>query len=222
MGTKREMIAAELRRQICNGELSRGTRMNQDKLAERFSTSITPVREALGMLQAEGVLVSEPHRGVRVATADLEQVKTVYLLRQLLEPYAMQRAMWRASPRDLHAATVLFQEMTALEEAGDPIGYNKANWKFHFAFYERCDDDGLRAEIALLWQRYPWDLLQVVEQRSTTSQQEHGRMLEAAGVGDIEAVAVATREHLRTSYLALAEYLEPDHEHSDPFPPAGY
>lgn len=84
---------------IAEGELARGSRIRQDVIAARFKTSITPVREALRLLEAEGMLVSEPHRGVRVADADYERVKTVYLLRRLVEPYAMRRAARRLSPR---------------------------------------------------------------------------------------------------------------------------
>ncbi len=218
MATKRDLIAAELRRQISSGEIPRGSRMNQDELASRFSTSITPVREALSILQAEGVLTSEPNRGVRVATADLDQVRTVYLLRQLLEPYAMQRAVWHASPRDLHAAAELHRLMKTLEDAGDRAGYTEANREFHFAFYDRCDDAGLRTEIESLWLRYPWDLLNVIERRSPISHEEHGRILDAARSGDLDEVAAATREHLRTGYLDLADHLQPGVDHHDPFP----
>lgn len=217
MVTKRDLIAEELRRQIGNGELARGARVSQSQLATRFSTSITPVREALGLLEAEGVLHTEPHHGIRVATADLVQVKSVYLMRQLLEPYAMQRAVWHTSRRDLQLAASFFEQMEESEGAGDKSAFNEANKKFHFAFYDRCGDDGLRSEIAHLWQRYPWDLLQVIEKRASDSQAEHRKILDAARVGDLLAVAEATREHLKHSYLALASRLSGEVE-EDPFP----
>ncbi len=83
-GTKAERIADSLRETIATGGLEDGTRLYQDQLAEEFKTSITPVREALKMLQAEGLLVAEPHRGVRVAFPDLDQIASIYVMRRLV------------------------------------------------------------------------------------------------------------------------------------------
>jgi DNA-binding GntR family transcriptional regulator len=102
--TKRDQIFEELRRMILSGELPRGARLPQDDLARRFGASITPVREALRLLEADGIVVAEPHRGVRVAGVDLEQVKATYVLRRLSESYAMRRAMLRVSRRDMATA----------------------------------------------------------------------------------------------------------------------
>lgn len=217
MTTKRDSIVAELRRRIDAGEIPRGAHIPQGALATEFATSITPVREALGVLQAEGVLISEPRRGVRVATADLAQVRTVYLLRQLLEPYAMQRAVWRMSPRDLHEVEEYCDRMDASERDSDPSAFSDLNKSFHFAFFDRCGDDGLRDEIAGLWLRYPWDILRVLGHRRAEAQVEHREILEGARAGDVERVAAATREHTKNSYLALAEHLSGE-RHEDPFP----
>ncbi|GAB3279653.1 GntR family transcriptional regulator [Sinomonas notoginsengisoli] len=217
MTTKRDSIAAELRRRINAGELPRGAHIAQSALAAEFATSITPVREALGVLQAEGVLTSEPRRGVRVATADLAQVRTVYLLRQLLEPYAMQRAIWGMSPRDLHEVEEYCARMEASERANDPIAFSDLNRRFHFAFFERCGDEGLRDEIAALWHRYPWDILRVLGYRRAEAEVEHREIVAAARAGDLERVAEATRQHTANSYLALAEHLSGERG-DDPFP----
>ena len=109
--TKKDLIADELKLLIGSGELPRGTRIQQDELAARFDTSITPVREAMRQLEAQGLLVSEPHRGVRVAEANLDEVKGVYVARRLLEPYAAQRASLRVSRRDLDRADELIEAM---------------------------------------------------------------------------------------------------------------
>ena len=84
--TKRDQIVDELRRRILSGELARGERMPQDELARQFGASITPVREAMRQLEAEGLLVSEPHRGVRVAGVDVDEVTATYVVRRLDSP----------------------------------------------------------------------------------------------------------------------------------------
>lgn len=111
--TKRDRIVAEIRRLIAEGELPRGQRLQQEELAVRFQTSITPVREALRQLEAEGLLMAQPNRGVRVADADFERVKFTYIQRRLIEPYAMRRAARHVSPRDLDQAGALVEAMQA-------------------------------------------------------------------------------------------------------------
>ncbi|WP_079124786.1 GntR family transcriptional regulator [Streptomyces lushanensis] len=205
--TKRDRIATELRRMISAGELPRGSRIQQDVLAAMFDTSITPVREALRLLEAEGVLVGEPHKGVRVADADYEQVKTVYLLRRLVEPYAMQRAARRLSPRDIDLAERLVAEMEEAAAEGDRARLNATNRQFHFLFYANCGNEGLTEEIDQLWQKFPWDVLQVLHDRAEETSNEHRAMLAAARLGDGDALARATEWHLARSFLALARHL---------------
>jgi DNA-binding GntR family transcriptional regulator len=205
--TKRDRIVLELRRMIQAGELPRGSRVQQDPLAEQFKTSITPVREALRLLEAEGLLVSEPHRGVRVADADYDQIKSVYLQRMLLETYAMKRSVRRLSPRDLDVAQTLIDNMQPNLPGDDEHPIPTLNRRFHFLFYERSGNAGLTAQIELLWQQWPWDLLEVIDKRASSSSGEHQAIVDAARAVNVDAVAVAAQKHLSASFMDLAVYL---------------
>jgi DNA-binding GntR family transcriptional regulator len=201
---------------ITDGEFPRGSRIQQDVLAAMFKTSITPVREALRLLEAEGVIIGEPHRGVRVANANYDQLKTVYLLRRLLEPYAMRRAARRLSPRDVDRAERLVMAMEEATAAGDRAALTATNHEFHFLYYAKCGNDGLAAEIEALWQKFPWDVLQVIDTRAKESSDEHRAMLAATRSGDGETLANATERHLAQSFAALAKHLT-GKEISDPY-----
>src|SRR6476659_5353661 len=131
------MIVEQLRILIETGEIARGSRIQQNDLAARFATSITPVREALKQLEAEGLLTGEPHRGVRVVSADPEEVKATYIVRRLVEPYAFCRAARRVSRRELEQAEALIETM-ATSAPGDRVQVGVTNRAFHFLFYERC------------------------------------------------------------------------------------
>ncbi|MFI6369053.1 GntR family transcriptional regulator [Nocardia sp. NPDC050630] len=205
--TKRDMIAAEIKRLINTGELPRGQRLQQEELAVRFETSITPVREALRQLATEGILVAQPNRGVRVADADLDQVKLVYLQRRLIEPYAMQRATRRFSPLDLDLAEGLVNDMERAVGDSDRVRLNELNYEFHFLFYERTGIAGISEYIEMLWSQYPWDVLQVLPERMNETNAEHRAQLTAVRAGDIEAVREVTEKHLSNSFLRLAEHL---------------
>jgi DNA-binding GntR family transcriptional regulator len=218
-GTKRDLIVRELRSLIVGGELERGSRMQQDDLARRFDSSITPVREALRLLEAEGLVVSEPHRGVRVASVDLETIKGKYVSRRLLESYAMQRATRRLSRRDLDIAHELMQAATPAADGGtgdDAAASREANTRFHFFFYDRCAMPGLAAEISGLWDTFPWDLLLGSEGRGRDSAAEHQAIYDAVVAGDLDAVARATEVHIANGYAALHQHLT-GQAGSDPF-----
>jgi DNA-binding GntR family transcriptional regulator len=219
-GTKRDVIVQELRSLIIGGDLERGSRMQQDELARRFDSSITPVREALRLLEAEGLVVSEPHRGVRVASVDLERIKAKYVTRRLLESYAMQRATRRMSRRDLDLARELMDAAAAEahhpETPGDRGALRTANTAFHFFFYDRCAMPGLAAEIAALWDTFPWDLLLGEEGRGRASAAEHQAIYDAVIAGDLEAVAQTTEVHIANGYAALHRHLTGE-DGPDPF-----
>lgn len=200
---KRDQIVDELRRQILSGDLARGARMPQDELARRFGASITPVREALRLLEAQGLVVSEPHRGVRVAGVDLEQVTATYVVRRLTETYAMRRATSRISRRDLAQARELLQG----DVGDDPQSTRDRNREFHFLFYERCGMVALTERIAGMWQAFPWDLMLASRERAEASHREHLAILAAVEEGDPDAVAAATELHLRNGFSAILEKL---------------
>src|SRR5262245_9077955 len=91
--TKKDKVVESIREAVLSGELQPGERLEQDKLAERFSVSPTPVREALRQLEAEGIVDYNPHRGVRVAEVSLSDVREIYLIRGTLEALATRLAV---------------------------------------------------------------------------------------------------------------------------------
>src|SRR5438876_12426443 len=97
--TKTEAAYLALREGIEGGSLQPGARLRIDALKEELGMSATPVREALRMLQADGLVTHEPHRGMGVAQFSIEDTREVYRLRALLEPLATELAVGRADER---------------------------------------------------------------------------------------------------------------------------
>ena len=212
---KRDRIVDELRRRILAGALPRGARLPQDELARDFGASSTPVREALRLLEAEGLVVAEPHRGVRVAGVDLAQVTATYVVRRLVESYAMRRATLRLSRRDLARARELL-ERAAVDPAVDPGAARDRNRAFHFLLYDRCGMPELVERIAAMWQAFPWDLMLDSDDRAAASHREHLDLLAALETGDPDAVAAATERHLSNGFAAIRRQLTGG-EGPDPF-----
>ena len=85
-------ISKVLADRIISGAIEPGARLRQDHIAEEFQTSHVPVREAFRRLEAQGLAVGEPRRGVRVASFDLGEVKEVAEMRAALEVLALRQA----------------------------------------------------------------------------------------------------------------------------------
>lgn len=203
--TKSDAIAQEIRRRVLSGRYPRGTRLRQDELAADFGVSITPVREALRVLESERLLVAEPHRGVRVAELiDVDAIRAGYVVRRLAETFAVGRAASRLSRHDLGVLGRLLEDA---ESGGDSAEPQAANHAFHFYFYERCGVPGLAERIDQLWATFPWDVMLADERRAVASQAEHRAILAAARSGDPDRLVAAFEHHLAAGMAALAAAL---------------
>src|SRR3990172_1508032 len=100
--TKEEYVAEVLREGILAGRFPRGARFKQAEIAQMLNISITPVREAFRILEAEGYVLSITHRGVVVAPFDASATNEIIELRVMLESRLVLAAM-RSMSRDDHA-----------------------------------------------------------------------------------------------------------------------
>lgn len=205
-GTKAALIADALRETIATGGLDDGTRLYQDQLAQQFETSITPVREALKLLQAEGLLVSEPHRGVRVAFPDLDQMASIYVMRRLVEPYAAARSAPRLSRRDLDRARMINEEFGTVGSSTAEDA-RRLNHEFHFVFYNACGLPTLHSEIERLWTGFPWAALQVHRGHNASSYEDHLEMIEAVESGGEPVIRQRFETHIFRGFESLMAHM---------------
>jgi DNA-binding GntR family transcriptional regulator len=203
--TKAGVIVDELRKAIAAGEIAAGTRLSQDELAGQFATSTTPVREALRQLVAEGLVQAESHRGFKVAAPDFDRITAVYVLRRLVEPFAVRRAASRLTRQDFARAQRINEELAAAQRAGDRILARQLNREFHFVFYNACGLAAVVAEIERFWSMFPWAELHIV--RSSESYAEHQKILEAVIADDQPEIQRVLEEHMRNGYVALIKHL---------------
>ncbi|WP_429929662.1 GntR family transcriptional regulator [Agrobacterium vitis] len=129
-------IARVLAQRIVHGELQPGIRLAQDHIAEEFSVSQVPVREAFRRLEAQGLVVSLPRRGVRVASFDLKQVREVAEMRAALEVLALKHAAPHLTPALLDEAEAA---TSACDHADNVEDWEAANRRFHRLIVSTCD-----------------------------------------------------------------------------------
>jgi DNA-binding GntR family transcriptional regulator len=203
--TKAGVIADGLREAIAGGALAAGTRLSQDELATRFSTSTTPVREALRQLVAEGLVDTESHRGYKVSAPDFDRITAVYVLRRLVEPFAVRRAASRLSRQDFARAQRINDELLAAQQADDQQLARQLNREFHFVFYNACGLTAVVTEIERFWGMFPWSELHIV--RRSESFEEHQQILEAVIADDQPEIQRLLELHMRNGYVGLIKHL---------------
>jgi DNA-binding GntR family transcriptional regulator len=199
-------IAEILSSRIVTGALKPGEPVRQDHVALEFRASHVPVREAFRVLEGQGLLVSEPRRGVRVARLDPEIVHEVTQIRAALECLALRHAMPRITAEALAQAERALREG---EGSSDISVWESANRRFHRALYEPCGMQRLLAQLDDLhrtsarflfaaWQGLGWQ---------PRSEHEHRAILACVRVGDTENAVQLLNAHIIAAGAALVENL---------------
>ncbi len=207
--TSQEAVLGEIRRAIMSRELQPGERVRQEQLAERLNVSRVPVREALKVLEAEGQVTYQAHRGYTVVALSLEELEEIYLARSLLEKEMTRRAVPKVDAGLIRHLESLIARMGDFADTGDVLGYAEANWNFHFTLFERAGLPRIYRIIEVLWR-----LSEAYRGAIFTStwlgraRKDHRRILEACKVGDVNETIIAQDEHRSNALARITAFLE--------------
>lgn len=188
-------ISRVLAERIVRGELPPGARLRQDHIAEEFQTSHVPVREAFRRLEAQGLAISEPRRGVRVASFDLAEVREVAEMRAALEVLALKHAARHMTPAILDAAEAATRDGDA---AADVHAWEEANRRFHRLILSPCAMPRLLAAIDDLHAasaRFLFSAWRSGWERRTDH--DHRAILAALRQGKAEEAATILQKHVQ-------------------------
>lgn len=208
--TKEEYVADHLREGILSGEIPRGMRLKQADLARELGLSITPVREALKLLAAEGYVLGATHRGALVAPFEPDAAAEVVELRVLLETRLTLQAMRRITLGEMEQLQRLSQDFDRAYEAGDPNAARAANYRFHRHLYALAEQPLGFHFVQVLWAKYPFDLIGQIGGRVGRAASEHARILDAVVSRNEEAAAIAVRAHIRSGWDELQSAIAAD------------
>lgn len=206
--TKEEYVAEFLREGILAGRFPRGARLKQDEIARQLNISITPVREAFRILEAEGYVSSIPHRGVVVAPFDASATREINDLRVILESRLVLAAMKHINADDYADLGKLQREFEEAEARGDREGVRALNYRFHSRLYALAQLPQTLHFAQVLWAKYPFDLVNLIHGRAGRAAIEHRNLLKAMKAGDKKAVANAMCEHIEAGWRELQKDLE--------------
>jgi len=191
-------IARHLREAIIQGEIRPGERVNESNLTRLFALSRAPIREGLRILEAEGLVIVEPHRGAYVRTLSPHGLREIFDVRLMFESHGILQGGSGITEERLDVMRqALFEARTALEEkAFEP--WHQASLRFHDALVTLAGNkhlQGLYEQLKTSLRRYQILLIQVPMQ-PTRSQADHESILEALGRRDIPGALEKLREHL--------------------------
>ncbi|WP_295145793.1 GntR family transcriptional regulator [Saccharopolyspora sp.] len=125
------IVADQLRSAIMYGSLPPGTQMGEAELSSRLGVSRGPLREAMQRLVQEGLLHSEPHRGLFVTTLDADDVADIYLARLAVERAACERIIRKHRVEAVAELTAAQARIVSAAGRGDAIELSDADQEFH-------------------------------------------------------------------------------------------
>lgn len=209
--TKEEQVADYLREGIISGRFPRGARLKQQEIATMLQTSITPVREALKLLAAEGYVIGDSYRGATVAPFDITASNEMLSLRIMLETQLVKGAVEQASADDITELHQLAGSFARANEAGENEGARAANYRFHHRMFEIAKLPQTLHFVQILWARYPFDLINRIGGRVDRAADEHDELLQAIIAGDAAAAMLANRRHIESGWIELQRAMQTAH-----------
>jgi len=203
--TKLEQVAERLRERIIAGEYRPGEKLKQADIAAELGVSITPVREALKVLEMEGYLVGTPHKGLAVPEVAPEVAEEIFELRLLLERQLTSRAVDRINDQQLAELRAMHREFAALIKARDIYGVRAANVRFHFRLYQMAQAPQTLQFVRVLWAKYPFNFHTDQVVRFKQILHEHTEFMHKLEAGDKAGAVSAMVSHIQTGWSRVSQ-----------------
>lgn len=200
IGTRalRESVFQRLRQAILEGRLRPGDRLLETEIARQMQVSRAPVREALRLLENDGLVATSAHRGTFVTAVEPGECRELYELRAVLEGYAARLAVRRGAGGRASELAPLIDEMRAAAARGDGVGFAEVNFRFHEAVLAFTGN----AHMTRIWQMLDTQIRRFFHLRARSSEELHGLaeehvdLLAKLAAGDAQAAERAFRSHI--------------------------
>lgn len=202
--TSRNRIYTELRRSIIMGHRPPGERLDVEKLAEGFGTSVTPIRDALQMLSEAGLVTIKPRSGYFVTRITLKQLRDLLELREILELASVERAAVSITDEQLAALEHVHRGYTGDDDESYDR-YTEENRRFHCLIAEASGNMELAEVLGRLHDRLA--RLMVICHAGKSMEITHARIVGALRAHDVEAARQAILSELTATRVTILEYL---------------
>jgi DNA-binding GntR family transcriptional regulator len=209
-----DLVYHEIRQSLMVGTFAPGEKVSLRSLAQQVGTSLTPVREAVNRLIAEGALEVLPNRWVMIPTMTEEKFDELTYWRMQLEAEATRRACAHVNKQLLNEIKSINRRIIkSVTNSGDRKGLLSINYEFHFTIYRASRSTILLPMIESLWlQAGPFTYYSLQSPRDLWSARFHDAIIDALAKGEREKAAKAVREDI----LNTARFLKDSGHYAQP------
>jgi DNA-binding GntR family transcriptional regulator len=202
-----QQIANSLKEEILSGKYPPGIRIRQENIAAQFGASRSPVREALRILEADGLINLVAHTGAWISHLSLAECEEMYQLRERIEPLLLRLSI----PHLSSSLIAELQELvTQMESTVDVETFLKLDRRFHLMTYSKAETVLVGEMVNRLWnttQHYRRAYSQMMAASSfKPAHYEHHLLLEAIKKGDADDAERILFGHIRRTRLELAQH----------------
>jgi DNA-binding GntR family transcriptional regulator len=207
--TAAEAVADLIREAILDGRFAPGERLKEERLADAFGTSRTPIREALLILQTEGALVATPNRGSVVRAYSVGEIDDVYATRAVLEAHAAHRAAERRADAPIAGLSDSCRRFARLLDGSDIGPLVAENFRFHAIVQDASGSASLASlirsvtRLPLIYRSYYW----YSSNEKLVAMHYHERITRAIEEREPARAAALMREHVLQSRDVLVARL---------------
>lgn len=194
-------VLENLRLAIQQNKLKPGQHLVEEEIAKQMGVSRVPVRQAIHILQRDGLVVIEPHRGASVINLSDQDIEEIYGLRIALEMYAIAQAVVRARPDEIDELQSIVDQMRKQASEDVPPDQNQLDLKFHETI---CRMGGNR-KLLESWQKLSTQIRMVlalknlINNDSQTLPEGHQRVVNAIRQRDAVTAQQILVEHIKAS-----------------------
>ena len=201
--------AQAIRERILSGALAPGAPLRQEAIAAELGISRIPVREALLLLEAEGLVRIVPHKGAVVVAFSLADVEELFGLRCLLEPRLLAASAPRLEPADFAALRAILAEYSRHIRTGNVIRWGELNTAFHLRLYTRAAQPRTEAFVSgLLVSSDRYARIQLTSTDGLArAEEEHAALLKLCEEGAVEEACRLLEAHIAAVGAALRRLL---------------
>ena len=194
-----------LREAILTGQLQPGERLREIELSNQMGVSRTPLREALRMLEHEGLVLMYPRRGACVANISEKDLKDVLEVRRVLEDLTMELACRNCTPELIRQLRIKNLEIEQAVRKKDVRMIAQKDVEFHDIIYEIADNHKLTQIISNLREQIYRFRLEYVKEEAKREQiiREHKTIIQEMEAGRIEEARAAMRDHIKNQEIGV-------------------
>lgn len=208
-GVASHRIVTGLRDEILRGDLKPGTRIRQEDVAERFGASRLPVREALHILESDGLVTLVANTGAWVSRLNQRECSELYLIRERLEPLLLIESIPRLAAEAIDRLRDL---AVSMEDAPDVETFLRLDREFHQLSFSAADTSLLGDFVRRLWnttQHYRRAFALLVGAGANEAvHHEHHLLVDAITRGDLDEAERVQYGHIRRTRLELERHPE--------------